>query len=75
MRSFLLRLLMVLQFQGIKFILGLVMLGMGVFGFLDFKPLPPDSAFEYPVPYQPLFCLIALFGAVWAVRAWRKTPK
>lgn len=59
----------VLRFQGPVFILGLLLLGYGVYSILTYKPVPSSMAFEAP-PYQYLFWASIIIGVILTVRAW-----
>lgn len=66
------KLAMVLRFEGFSFVIGLVMLVVCGFGYYAYEPLPESLPFTTPIPYDWLFIVGGLFGAVIAVRAWRK---
>lgn len=61
---------MLLRFYMGRLVFGLINVLLGGYGLYSYKPLPDDSPFSYPIPYDQAFLLIVLVGCCVVVWAW-----
>lgn len=60
---------LVMRFQAITFLAGLILFAGGVYGLVTYTPIPSTYVFDAP-PYQYLFWVLMVLGAYFTIRAW-----